>query len=365
MKKFTLALTALCLAAAMTLTGCLPLGTQADDAVSAREAAALDPLTGELARWPGQRPASVFVYNGMDAGRQWGIGEASVVFEALTEGESSTSLCLAYPSLEAVPKVGPVAQAQDLYLQLLICQQAIPVQRGASIYAANFLDCYQISPLDALSLGVKGFNYEGVWGQPDQISWTTSGASLTPLAASAGVSLEPQAAAAAASADSEAEADEGIRLPPLLPFGEPAGGKEGASSVEVIFSADASTSFTYDAGTGHYLMARADGTPQTDANTGAQADFDNLLILYSAPSLRDDGYSWGYDLTMGAGVYLNGGSVWSILWMPGVDSTLAIYNSDGTALEIRPGTSYIALMGSVAGQEVVLRDSAGAEISAN
>ena len=95
MKKFTLALTALCLAAAMTLTGCLPLGTQADDAVSAREAAALDPLTGELARWPGQRPASVFVYNGMNAGRQWGIGEASVVFEALTEGESSTSLCLA------------------------------------------------------------------------------------------------------------------------------------------------------------------------------------------------------------------------------------------------------------------------------
>ena len=68
---------------------------------------------------------------------------------------------------------------------------------------------------------------------------------------------------------------------------------------------------------------------------------------------------------MGAGVYLSGGSVWSILWMPGVDSTLAIYNSDGTALDIRPGSSYIALMGSVAGQEVVLRDSAGAEMTAN
>lgn len=361
MKKFTLALTALCLAAAVLLTGCLPLGGQANDASSAREAA-LDPLTGELARWPGQRPAAVFVYNGMDAGRQWGIGEASVVFEALTEGDSSTSLCLAYPSLEAVPKVGPVAQARDLYLQLLICQQAIPVQRGASVYAANFLDCCQIAPLDALSLGVKGFHYEGVWGQPDQISWTTSGAALTPLADSAGVSLEPSAAAPDDSTD---ETGSGTRLPPLLPFGEPAGGKEGASSVEVIFSADASTRFTYDAGTGHYLMARADGSPQTDANTGAQAGFDNLLILYSAPSLRDDGYSWGYDLTMGAGVYLNGGSVWSILWMPGTGSTLAIYNSDGTALDIRPGTSYIALMGSVAGQEVILRDSAGTEISAN
>ncbi len=173
MKKFTLALTACCLAA-LLLTGCLSLGQQDGGAASEREAAALDPLTGELARWPGQRPASVFLYNGMDADRQWGIGEAS-----------------------------------------------------------------------------------------------------------------------------------------------------------------------------------------------AQAGFDNVLILYSAPSRRDDGYSWGYDLTMGAGIYLNGGSVWSILWMPGADSTLAIYNSDGTALDIRPGTSYIALMGSVAGQEVVLRDSAGAEISAN
>ena len=363
MKKLTRALAAL--AAALLLTGCLPLAPQAGDASSAREAVPLDPLTGEVDRWPGQRPAAVFVYNGLDAGRQWGIGEASLVLEALTEGDSVTSLCLVYPSLEAVPKTGPVAQARDLYLQLLICQQAIPVQRGASIYAANFLDEYQILPLDALSLGVKGFSYEGVWGQPDQISWTTSGAALTPLAESAGLSLAPQAAAAAASAASEDEAEDGVRLPPLLPFGEPAGGKEGASSVEVIFSAEASTRFTYDEGTGHYLMARADGSPQTDANTGAQAGFDTLLILYSAPSRRDDGYSWGYDLTMGAGVYLSGGSVWSILWMPGVDSTLAIYNSDGTALDLRPGTSYIALMGSVAGQEVVLRDSSGAEISAN
>ena len=121
MKKLTLALTALL--TALALTACLSLGPQTDDA-SAREAA-LDPLTGELARWPDQRPAAVFVHNGMDAERQWGIGEASVVLEALTEGDSATSLCLVYPSLEAVPKTGPVAQARDLYLQLLVCQSRL------------------------------------------------------------------------------------------------------------------------------------------------------------------------------------------------------------------------------------------------
>ena len=364
MKKLAPALAALCFAA-LVLTGCTLFGQQTGSA-SDPDAVALDPLTGKTARWPDQRPAAVFLDNGPDASRQWGIGEASVVLEALTEGQTDTSLCLVYPALEAVPQAGPVAQARDLYLQLLACQQVIPVQRGASIYAANFLDLYDVLSLDALSLGVQGFTYQGAWGQPDQVSWTTSGADLLSLAASAGVSLIPQADADSLAADSDsAGGDTTVHLPPLLPFGEPANGKEGASSVELIFSSTSSTSFTYDAGTQQYLMARADGSPQTDANTGTQAGFDNLLILYSAPSLRDDGYSWGYDLTMGAGVYLSGGSVWSILWMPGVESTLSIYNSDGTALNVQPGTSYIALMGSVAGQEVILRDSHGSEMNAS
>ena len=227
MKKFTLA-----------LTGPLPgAGHDPDRLSPAGDARPTTPFRpgrpppwtpspASLPAWPGQRPASVFVYNGMDAGRQWGIGRRRWCSRPSPKGRAAPASAWLIPRWRPCPKSARLAQAQDLYLQLLICQQAIPVQRGASIYAANFLDCYQISPLDALSLGVKGFNYEGVWGQPDQISWTTSGASLTPLAASAGVSLEPQAAAAAASANSETEADEGIRLPPLLPFGEPAGARK-------------------------------------------------------------------------------------------------------------------------------------------
>ena len=266
MKKFTLA-----------LTGPLPgAGHDPDRLSPAGDARPTTPFRpgrpppwtpspASLPAWPGQRPASVFVYNGMDAGRQWGIGRRRWCSRPSPKGRAAPASAWLIPRWRPCPKSARLAQAQDLYLQLLICQQAIPVQRGASIYAANFLDCYQISPLDALSLGVKGFNYEGVWGQPDQISWTTSGASLTPLAASAGVSLEPQAAAAAASANSETEADEGIRLPPLLPFGEPPG-QGRRSSVEIIFSAP--SPFSPLTPHGHYLMSRADGTPQTDANTG-------------------------------------------------------------------------------------------------
>ena len=54
-------------------------------------------------------------------------------------------------------------------------------------------------------------------------------------------------------------------------------------------------------------MLHHDGSPQLDANTGIQAAFDNLLVLYSASTLRDDGRTLDYDLTMGGGLWLNGG----------------------------------------------------------
>ncbi len=363
MKRFALALAALCLAA---LAGCGYWGGGADTA-DASQADALDPLTGEAARWPGQRPAAVVIHNGMKAARQWGIGDASVAIEALTEGDGDTSLCLVYPSLEAMPKVGPVTQGRDLYWQLLVCQQTIPVQRGAGVYAANLLDQYKISPLDALELGVKGCSYEGGWGQEDVTCWATSGSALAPRAEEAGVPLTLSALSADAEADSAGSApdpaDSG--LPSLLPFGASSGGREGVASVQVVFSESSSTSFVYSADAGRYLMCRADGSAQADAGTGAQAAFDNLLILYSAPTRRDDGYSWRYDLTMGAGVYLSGGQVWSILWMPGSETTLSIYSLDGTPLDVNPGSSYIALLGSVARQELILLDAQGQQVTSS
>ncbi len=63
----------------------------------------------------------------------------------------------------------------------------------------------------------------------------------------------------------------------------------------------------YDDALAAYGILHADGTPQLDANTGTQAAFDNLLILYSGSSLRDDGRTLDYDLSMGGGVWLNGG----------------------------------------------------------
>ena len=126
--------------------------------------------------------------------------------------------------------------------------------------------------------------------------------------------------------------------------------------------ADNATGFVYDADSGTYKMLHADGTPQLDANNSQQAGFDNLLILFSASSLRDDGLTLDYDLSMGGGVWLNGGHLWTITWTQGRDNTLLLYDADGRTMNIEAGTSYIALVTSLTGQELTVTNSSGEEI---
>ena len=113
-----------------------------------------------------------------------------------------------------------------------------------------------------------------------------------------------------------------------------------------------------------YGMLHADGTPQLDANTGTQAVFDNLLILYSGSSLRDDGRTLDYDLSMGGGVWLNGGHLWTLTWTQGSDSTFAFYDADGRPFNLLAGRSYLALVSSLTGQELTVTNSAGEALTA-
>ena len=117
-----------------------------------------DPLTGQEQLWPGQRPVAVSIENASDSTTQWGLSAASVVLEARTELQGSTRLCLVYPSVNAVPQVGPVAAGEDLYWRLLVGQQVIPVQRGGGQFDQNYLDYYSLRPVDALEAGRNAFS---------------------------------------------------------------------------------------------------------------------------------------------------------------------------------------------------------------
>ena len=340
------------------LCGCALAGPTAPDS-----AAPTDPLTGQELQYPGERTAAVVIDNAASSTTQWGIGSASVVLEALTESGQPTSLCLAYPSVSAMPTVGPVTLGQDLYWRLLSGQEVLPIQRGAGQFARNYLDYYNLRAVDALEVGRNAFSCDDVWsGAP---LWHTSGAEVASVLGSLNLSgaLGDHGSSASSSASTAEDSSAISALPALLPQAKeprlPEPGSRDAEQVQINFAPQSTTGFAYDAASGTYGMLRADGTAQLDANTGAQAQFDNLLVLYSASSLRDDGTTLDYDLSLGGGVWLNGSQLWHITWTQGTDSTFAFYDADGRPLTIRTGRSYIALVSSVTGQELTVLDSAG------
>ena len=349
---------------AALLTGCSLRLPQPDSVPSV----ALDPLTGQEMVWPGQRPAAVVIENASGNTTQWGIGSASVVLEALTENDEPTSLCLVYPSVGAMPQVGPVAAGQDLYWRLLAGQQAIPIQLGGGRFNQNYLDYYSIRAVDALEAGRNAFSCMDTWSNSPL--WYTSGEAvsgvLSSLSISPSVSESRVTSGVSSTAAASSSAADVLQLPPLLP--QEAAGRlpdataHDAVNVRVAFDAKNATGFVYDEASGQYQMLRADGTPQLDANSNQAAAFDNLLILFSGSALRDDGRTFDYDLTMGGGVWLNGGHLWTLTWTQGSDSTFALYDADGKSLTLSAGRSYLALVSSLTGQELQVTDGSGTSL---
>ena len=172
-------------------------------------------------------------------------------------------------------------------------------------------------------------------------------------------------AAASGTSESETEATV-LSVPALLPQQTkghlPDAAASDAVSVRVQFDASNATGFSYDADSSTYKMLHADGTPQLDANNGQQAGFDNLLVLFSASAAgrRPD---LDYDLTMGGGVWLNGGHLWPITWTQGSDTTFFFYDADGQPLTLTAGSSYVALVSSLTGQELMVLNSAGESLT--
>ena len=340
---------------AVLLAGCMPSTPAADSTASA------DPLTGQEQQYPGQRPAAVVIDNAPGTATQWGIGSASVVLEAVTRTDTDPSLCLVYPSIEAMPTVGPVTLGQDLFWRLLSGQQVLPIQRGCDRYTRNYLDYEGLRAVDALEVGRNAFTSgNGSWVSP---MWCTSGQAVESVLGSLNLT---SALSEASSSSAAAEEGETPTVPALLPqrIGNHLPDADAAEAVQasVQFPSGSVTRFAYDADTGTYGMQHSDGTPQLDANTGTQAAFDNLLVLYSASALRDDGSTLDYDLTMGGGLWLNGGHLWHITWTQGTDTTFAFYDSDGRMLTLQSGRSYIAWLSSLTGEEVTVQDSAGNDL---
>ena len=311
--------------------------TAADDGLS--------PLTGLPRAGEAMRPVAVMLNNSAAVTVQWGVADAELVMEGLTEGKT-TNLCLWYPSVDAVPKTGPVTEGKDLFWQFGIAENAILSQKGMNLYAKNLLNCYAYQPIDALYVGVNSYDYarDLPAGTADADRWYTRGSLLAGSMNRYGIAAAGTAA-------------------PLFRFGTAAGGTAGAAAVTVTYSAESSAALTYDAASGLWQVFRTGGVPLADAETGAQAAVTNVLLLRCNVGVKDDRYTRDYDLTGGTGWYVTGDTWQPVTWRKGdVTEPLKLYAADGGELTVSAGRSYVGFYG-ITGQSVAITDAAGTQLA--
>ena len=307
--------------------------------------AGISALTGRAAENPGRRPVAVMVSNDAAARPQWGIGTADLLIEANTGGEN-TSLMAVFDSLEKAVKVGPVCQGRDLFLQLVMPVNAIPMYIGSDIYTSNLVNWFTYQPLDGVYIGVNAYNLDGQRDltAPQELSWYADNRLIQSAMESYGQSVDGE-------------------TPTFFYFDEAAAPAKGNGyRLDIGYGAQRTAQLVYDEGEDSYFLKENDQDQLDGTLEDGRVRCTNVILLMASSGFKDDGVTRDYDMTGGDGLYLSGGGAAQIKWQKGeADQPLQLFDAEGQPLSVRPGRSYIGVWGGFEGQSLRLLDASGAE----
>lgn len=105
-----------------------------------------------------RRPLAIMIENHVDARPQFGLREASVVYEAIAEGGITRFMAL-FGASES-EKVGPVRSARTYYLDWALEYDAGYAHVGGNIDALDLIPEIGIKDLDQFALGTRAFRRE-------------------------------------------------------------------------------------------------------------------------------------------------------------------------------------------------------------
>lgn len=301
------------------------------------------PLANGMQQAP--RPVAIMVDNSRQAYPQWGIGSAQVIVEAITEGGTTRLMCL-YNQVLDVPKTGPIRSVRDMFLQVAMPLNAIPVHIGASVFGYNLLNYYHWQTVDGMSLGVNVFDFDRERalvrdGAGKKIGrehcWYTHGAAVQNGMGMKNISPEGE-------------------MFPFADFSETATPNQGtANQVLVNYSFEAQSGFTYSAEIGKYLKTSYDGLSHIDANDNSQLAFDNVLLLKCSSSIKPDGVHTEFDLSGGEGWWISGGKIQTIRWeKPSTQKPIQLLDAEGKPVTIKTGKTYLGFLNGTAGENLLV-----------
>jgi len=233
----------------------------------------VNPLTGEDGFNPdavGKRPVAVMVSNIRASLPQWGITDADLVYEAVTEGGITRLMCM-FADFEALPKIGPTRSVREYYPEFSEPFHALFVHIGGSPTGRKAIADLKIDNIDGMIFGGVNFLQDKdkvAAGIGQEHTFYTDAELLAPAVEKKGYSMEHD-------------------CPTAFHFVEPgASATLTGGTVEkatVRFSGYTTAVFEYDKATGKYLKSQY-GQPHIDANNGEQVKVDNVIIVYAPTS---------------------------------------------------------------------------------
>ena len=297
-----------------------------------------NPLTGEpgfSAAAVGKRPVAVMVNNVRAALPQYGIAEADVIFELPVEA-GITRLMAVYADYSAIPDVCSVRSCRYYFPLLCLGMDAIYCHWGMD---------QTIAKETLLRTGIDRFdggNYTGTLFFRDESRRKTyaiehtgylRGANLPDMLVKKGVRTD--------------------LLPdyrrPLFQFAAEqiplSDSQTPTREIQLNFSGPYYSTFQYDESAGNYKKLHS-GSPHMDLHTGTQLAFENVIILQTKISPREDNYLMDVALSGGSGYYAANGGIRPITWTKNAETDpIRLYDADGAELTVSPGKSYIGIIG--------------------
>ncbi|MBR5543055.1 MAG: DUF3048 domain-containing protein [Oscillospiraceae bacterium] len=299
-----------------------------------------------------RRPTAIMINNIKKALPQYGISNASIIFEALAEG-GITRLLAVFDDLSDIPQIGTIRSARPYYLDFAQSVDAIYIHIGGSPEAYSQIKSRGMASFDL----IEGKNNAMYWRDKGRIqssgyehSVFTSGERL----------LEKFEAEGTRTTRSSKYGD-------VFNFSADAlyDGSD-ATKISAKFSSYKTGTYTYDEAIGLYRIGQY-GTSHIDAETGNQLAFKNVFVLRmnsyvikgdTAGRLRFD------TVGEGSGKYFVNGTQTDFTWKRSDTSApFKFYEADGTELPVLPGDSYVAIVPPDA--EVIIEGETLEDISEN
>jgi len=304
----------------------------------------VDPLTGLVVDNPtllDRCPMLIKVSNYPRSGRPHaGLSMADLVFDYYI-GEGMNRFAAVYYGRDAI-KVGPIRSGRLVDAQLAILYQGILAFKGAWFKVNEALD----STLKKRAISGAPSTCPGICdtGPETVISMFANTGELEKYALEKGICSTERPDLAG------------------MVFSEaiPADGRP-ATDLAVNFNAYNRAEWHYDEASGSYLrwietISGEEGeeiitmVPLTDANTGLQLAFDNVVILFAKHDMYAPTY---FDIqlqlnTSGArAVLLRDGNAFDAVWKSaGDDRPLQFFTTEGGYLPFKPGNTWLVIVGS-------------------